>query len=177
MKKLHIDGMNIYLRDLRMADITDEYVNWLNSKKVNQFLESRFTRHDLQSTKKYVKNSIENPDLIFFAIIRKEGEKHIGNIKIGPIDRHHKTGPIGLMIGDKKSWGKGFATEAIKAITEYAFNSLNLNKIHAGAYENNIGSIRAFEKAGFFVEGNRKNHCLYKNKAVNIVLLGKLRLK
>ncbi|HDL01619.1 MAG TPA: N-acetyltransferase, partial [candidate division Zixibacteria bacterium] len=57
------------------------------------------------------------------------------------------------MIGEKDCWGQGYATEAIGGLTEYAFNVIGLNRIGAGAYASNIGSYRAFEKAGYHVEG------------------------
>jgi len=173
-KEVQINGNRVYLRSVKISDVTKEYVSWLNSNQINQFLESRFMKHNLSSTKKYIQKIKNNENFIFLAIIRKDNEKHIGNIKIGPIDEQHKIGEIGLMIGDKKSWGKGFATDAIKTLTEYAFEDLKLHKVFAGVYQNNMGSIKAFQKVGFFIEGNRKKHYLYKNEYVDLVLLGKI---
>ena len=53
---------------------------------------------------------------------------------------------IGIMIGDKSSWGKGYASEVINVISRYAFRSLNVNKLTAGAISPNIGVIKAFLK-------------------------------
>ena len=105
-KEVQINGNRVYLRSVKISDVTKEYVSWLNSNQINQFLESRFMKHNLSSTKKYIQKIKNNENFIFLAIIRKDNEKHIGNIKIGPIDEQHKIGEIGLMIGDKKSWGK-----------------------------------------------------------------------
>jgi [ribosomal protein S5]-alanine N-acetyltransferase len=62
------------------------------------------------------------------------------------------------MIGDKDSWGKGFASEAISMVTQFGFNQLKLAKLSAGCYENNIGSKKAFEKSGYKVEGFLRSH-------------------
>ena len=83
--------------------------------------------------------------------------KHIGNIKLGPINIHHNCAEIGLIIGDKDSWGKGLASRAISIVTQFGFNQLKLAKLSAGCYENNIGSKKAFEKSGYQVEGFLKN--------------------
>ena len=66
--------------------------------------------------------------------------------------------PDDLLVGDKNQWGKGYATEAIKSITNFAFDKLGLHKLTAGCYADNIGSIKSFKKVGFFNEGNWKDH-------------------
>ena len=57
------------------------------------------------------------------------------------------------MIGDRFMWGKGYATEAIQLTSEYAFNYLKLLKLNAVCYESNVGSILAFLKASYTIEG------------------------
>jgi RimJ/RimL family protein N-acetyltransferase len=175
--KLKIEGERLYLRPVKISDARPEYVRWLNNREINQFLEIRFIKHTLQSLTKYIAKVSRDKNIIFLAIILKDGDKHIGNIKLGPIDRNHKLAEIGIMIGDKESWGKGYATETIKLLTEYAFDKLKLHKITAGAYENNIGSIKAFLKRGFYEEGRRKKHFLHNGKWVDDVLLARINPK
>jgi RimJ/RimL family protein N-acetyltransferase len=90
--------------------------------------------------------------------------RHIGNIKIGPINLNHQIAPIGILIGDKNEWGNGYASEAIQIVTQFGFDKLNLMKIYAGCYESNIGSKRAFEKSGYEVEGFFRSHVKVKNR-------------
>lgn len=175
-KEKKIDGERLYLRPVEMADVTDEYVNWLNNEEINQYLESRFVNHTLESVRAYVEKIVRDPEVFFFAMVRKDNNRHIGNIKLGPVDWRHKIGDIGIIIGDQDSWGKGFAAEAIAALSGFAFSELGLHKLTAGAYENNIGSIKAFQKAGFAEEGRRKSHYLYKGKYIDSVLLAKINL-
>jgi len=170
----HVDGDSIFLRLLQKTDATVEYTRWLNSKKINQFLESRFIKHTKKDVENYIKQMNSNSDLLFFAIIRKDNQRHIGNIKLGPINKNHNLAEIGIMIGDGNSWGRGFATEAIKVISDVGFNSLKLHKITAGAYEENTGSIKAFLKAGFFIDGINYQHFFYKDRYVNKILFGKI---
>lgn len=166
-----IEGIAIRLERLKPEDVTETYVAWLNDPNVNQFLESRFVTHSLESVRAYVASITNDERNHFFKIIRSDTGMYIGNIKLGPIDRNHRLGDIGLMIGDKDSWGKGFATAAIQAITAYAFNDLMLHKVTAGAYENNIGSIKAFEKCGFIIEATRPSHFYYQERYVGHVLM------
>ena len=57
-------------------------------------------------------------------------------------------------------------------MVDYAFKKLKLNKLTAGAYANNIGSVKAFKNVGFLIEGIRKRQYLYNKKYVDGVLLG-----
>lgn len=146
-----ITGKNIILRTLELADCQEYYINWLNDNETNQYLESRWSKHDISSVKNFVASINNSEHSYIFAII--QGTKHIGNIKIGPIDYLYKFADIGYLIGEKSCWGKGYATEAIGLILEFAFETLKLHRVEAGAYEQNIGSQKALLKNGFIQEG------------------------
>jgi len=100
-----------------------------------------------------------------------KNQRHIGNLKIGPIDRNHGTADLGILIGEKDCWGRGLATEAIALATEYAFSELRLRKITAGSYSNNPGSVKAFVKAGWEVEGSMRMQYIASGKLVDKILL------
>ncbi len=173
--KNFIEGKNIYLRELKISDVNRNYRNWMNDPEVMRYMESRFEKWSIKKLKDYVSKIRNNSNYLFLAIILKDGNTHIGNIKVGPIHRVHKFADVGIVIGERIYWGKGIATEAIKLIADYAFNKLNLHKLTAGAYEDNIGSIKVFRKAGFSVEGIKEKHYLYNGNYVDAVLLKILR--
>jgi len=170
-----VEGERINLRPLRIEDVTDAYCRWMNDPVTNQFLESRFFQHSRESLKEYVRSKSGDTSYAFFAVILKDGGRHIGNIKLGPIDSVHRLGDIGILMGEKDCWGKGYATEAIRLIVRYAFNVLDLHKVTAGCYAPNEGAIKAFMRAGFSKEGVRKEHCYYNGSFVDDVLLGLVR--
>ena len=111
VKNKTIESNHILLQPLTKSYVTSEYLRWLNSKVVNEFLESRFVKYTLKSLKDYVSFCEKDKNTFFFAIIDKSTQKHIGNIKLGPINWNHKFAEIGIMIGDKSYWGRGIATE------------------------------------------------------------------
>jgi len=162
------------LREVRVSDVNDNYYRWMNDPEITQYLESRFYPNSMESLQKYVKRKLGNPDEIFLAIINKERDFHIGNIKIGPINWIHRVAEVGILIGDKTSWGKGYGTEAIGLVVKYAFNILNLHKLTAGCYNSNQGSLKAFQKNGFEIEGIRKKHNFHNGKYIDAILLGLL---
>jgi RimJ/RimL family protein N-acetyltransferase len=169
--KHYIEGEKIYLREVRITDVNEEYYQWMNDSEVNQYLETRFIPQSIESIRKYVEKFDGSMNEIFLAICLKENDKHIGNIKLGPINWIHRFSDVSLILGDKNYWGKGIATEAIKLITNYAFTVLNLHKLRAGCYEQNVASKKAFEKAGYGVESVFNKQYMFNSKYVNIFSL------
>ncbi|MDF1876170.1 GNAT family N-acetyltransferase, partial [Sulfurimonas sp. SAG-AH-194-I05] len=130
--------------------------------------------HSLSDIKNFVKSIEEDSNSILFAICDNKTDNHIGNIKIGPINRIHRKADISFFIGNKDYWSKGYAKESIELILEYAFNILNLHKLCAGVYEDNIGSKKTLENNGFIVEGIKKDECYIDSKWTNVYILGKI---
>ena len=172
MYNKYLEGIRIYLREVRESDVNDEYYRWINDPEVNRFLESRFYPQSKNDILNYVKKMESNPDEVFFAICIKDNDKHIGNIKLGPINWIHRKGDISLVIGKKEFWGKGIATEAIRLVVNFAFNLLNLHKLCAGYYDSNIGSAKAFSKCGFEEEGSYTQECFLNGVFVNSIRTG-----
>ena len=167
-----VTGTRVYLREVRQSDVNERYYAWLNDPEVNQFLETRFVPQSLESIAEFVKRMSGKSDEPFFAICTTDGEEHIGNIKIGPINWRHRHADVSLLIGEKRFWGKGYATEAIGLVTKFGFEVLNLMKLEAGCYEENEGSARAFEKCGYAREGLLRGHLLLNSHETNCIRLG-----
>ena len=147
-------GGIITLRTITLSDCTETYVSWLNDPAVNKYLETRFELQTLQSIRQFVDSIVESDSSYLFAMNTNDGtKKHIGNIKLGPIHPQYSYADISYFIGDRGYWGKGIATEAIKLVAGFAFDQLKLHRVQAGVFEDNIGSIKALEKAGFIIEG------------------------
>lgn len=167
-----LKGTNLFLRSLEESDATERYLSWLNDYEVMKYTESRFFPHTLDSIKNYIK-SANNNNNITFAIIDSKTEKHIGNIKIGNINWIHRYADIGLIIGEKEYWGKGIAKEAIKIVINYSFYILNIRKIIAGIYSENIGSIKAFERNGFIKSHIEKKKCFFEGNYIDVIVYEK----
>lgn len=159
---------------LRPEHVGDRYLSWMADPEVQHFLESRFGRHDLASVRDFVATCLADPNVLFLGIACGPDGQHVGNIKLGPIDRNHLTGDIGIMIGDRSVHGRGIATAAIRLTAKIAREKLGLAKVTAGAYGSNLGSIRAFEKAGFSIEGRRISQFASGARREDHVLLGRV---
>ena len=171
--KSPIKSDKLLLRNLERRDVSTEYLSWLGDPEVNRYLEVRFSQPQImESVIQFVESANESDNTLFLGIFLQKPEIHIGNIKLGPIDPNHSTAEIGLLIGDKKEWGKGYASIAISLVAKYAFESLSIKKLTAGCYAANEGSRRSFLKAGFEEEGRRKSQWLVDGVRQDGILLG-----
>ena len=169
---MQIDSPRLYMRPLGVADCTEIYVAWLNDPEVNRYLETRHVSQTLEAVTAFVLavNARSNEHL--FGIYLKGDDRHIGNIKVGPIALHHPVADVSLLIGARECWGKGYASEAIAAISRHALSNLHIGKLSASMYEPNRGSCRAFLKAGYLREGLRRAHYLLDGRPCDLIELG-----
>ena len=163
------------LRTLSETDADGPYLQWMRDPEILQYLEARFRTFTHDDLARYVQTMNADPRVFLFGILITDTAQHIGNIKLGPIDRNHKVGDVGILIGAKEHWGQGFATEAIRGLTKWATGSQGLHKLTAGCYHLNHGSIRAFLKAGWFEEGRRREQYQCGDQRVDGVLLAYLK--
>ena len=170
-KKIKIQvNEQIFLRVLRLNDVSDSYVEWLNDYEVTKFTEQKYFIHTVESIKTFVRQKDNSEGDLLFGIFF-DGT-HIGNIKLGPIRFEHMSAKVSYFIGEKKFWGKGIASKCVETVVHFAVNELGLKKINAVYYENNIGSAKVLEKCGFVVEGNKISDVIFENKRIGSVLVG-----
>lgn len=157
---VRIETPRLLLRTLEVGDVSQAYVDWLNDPEVNRYLETRFSRQTLESCRDFVEHCNGSASEHLLGIFFKETGSHIGNAKLGLINAIHARGQLSLLIGEKSLWGKGLAREVIRAVSQYGFEQVNLEKIEAGCYESNLSSLRAFMAVGYNVDGFFRSHAI-----------------
>lgn len=150
-----IVGEKVRLTPVGESHVNERYVGWMSDPRVTQYLESRFLAPTLAQLGEYVESMRASTNSYFFAIIESATGEHWGNVKLGPINEHHLNASVGIVIGEPSAWGRGVATETVSLLTRWAFTELGLAKLTAGSYASNTGSVRAFEKAGWSIEGRQ----------------------
>ena len=113
-------------------DVSDDYIGWLNDPEVSRYLESRFAVQDRASVTAFVAGALADDHVLFLGIRSRALGRHVGNIKLGPIDLRHGLAEVGIMIGDREAWGQGIASAAIRCLAEIAKHELELRKLTAG---------------------------------------------
>jgi [ribosomal protein S5]-alanine N-acetyltransferase len=161
----------VTIAPLMVEHVTDDYVAWLNDPEVTRFTEVS-GKNTLESTRSYVQDALRSDTAIMCRILCDETH-HIGNIRLSSISARHQRAIVALMLGDRTYWGKGLATSAIRLITRYGFEKLHLRKLTAGIIEANVGSRRAFEKAGYHIEASLRQHYVIDGETHNDLLFAK----
>jgi [ribosomal protein S5]-alanine N-acetyltransferase len=161
---------------LEVDEVDDAYAGWMADPETVQYLETRGRALGSSELRDYVAGMRASQDSYLFGIFTADDRRHIGNIKLGPISSRHGSASIGLVIGEKDHWGRGVASEAIAAVADWAFSELGLAKLTAGSYARNAGSVRAFERSGFAIEGVQRGQVrLDDGSRDDVILLGRLR--
>ncbi len=161
-KKFKIDGNRIYLRVLEVKDATQEYCYWLNDPEVNKYLETKGAT--TEELKEYINEKNKSSKCLFFGIFYRENDKHIGNLKLEPIDFDGKRATFGILVGDKKYWGMGIGIEATKLIVDWAFDILDLKEVNLGVIAENKAAVKTYEKVGFHIDNIEKSSIKSDNK-------------
>lgn len=167
-----INSKRIYLRKLTKSDISKRYINWLNDTQVNIFISTRNTKQNYDSVYKYIKSFNKSRTGLLMGIFLNKTNQHIGNITLNPIDWNNNYSGIGICIGDKKYWRKGYAKEAMHMAINYGFKKLKFRRMEAGVNSMNIASLKLFSSLGFKHEGILRQREKTGNKYIDCIQMG-----
>ena len=101
----------------------------------------------VEELREYIEKKSANPDTMFYGIFLLDGDRHIGTIKLEPIDRVNKKAVLGILIGDKREWGKGYGPEAMRLLIDYCIEEGLM--VGLGVLAQNEAAIRAYKRVGF----------------------------
>lgn len=116
---------------------------------------------------------IKRGELVNFAIVLRKSRSLMGVVALN-LNQAHASAEMGYWIG-VPYWNNGYITEAAHAALRYGFETLNLNRIHAGYMENNPASGRVMEKIGMRYEGRLRKHLCKWGEFYDLLLYGILR--
>jgi len=98
----------------------------------------------------------------------------VGSVSLFDVDPLAQNAEVGIALVPEAR-GKGVGTAAIAQLVEFAFVRCNLRRVHLQAIESNRAAIRAYEKAGFVIEGRQREHAWVRGRYEDIVRMGLLR--
>lgn len=154
-RPLILSGKKVSLGPIAEED-AEHFYSWLNDLEVSKGIS---TAHILPISLRAERDWFENKTLKrqdnerLFSIIENKSKKLIGNIALMDINQVNQNAELGIVIGNKKVWGKGYGSEAITLLLKYGFSTLNLFSIHLYVAGFNKHAIRAYERVGFKENG------------------------
>ena len=112
-------------------------------------------------------------DRVYFAV--ETGEAlHVGNVWLWAIDRRHRKAELRVVIGDAAARGRGIGVAAIDRMCRYAFDELKLHRIYANVLAINPAGRRAFERAGFALEGALRDDRLAGDRFIDTYVMARV---
>ena len=158
--------------------IAKHQVRWQRDSEFRRLLDSDPT--DVSSEKK-IKEHIEKrsedgfkPDQYPFSIRMLSEDKLIGFVGLWT-DLVHMEGWVGIGIGEREYWGKGYGTDAMRLILQYAFTEVNLQRVSLALHSYNERALKSYEKAGFRLEGRSRGDQHREGKRTDTLWMGILR--
>lgn len=166
----------LILREFRPSDF-DSIHEFASDAETTLYMD--WGPNDRKATRAFLKTTMrqarEKPRQWFvLAITRKSDGKHIGNAGIRIESAAHRSGSFGYIL-HKDEWGKGYATEAARAITDFGFKKLKLHRVWATCRTENKASARVLKKIGLRYEGRMKEDKLIRGRFVDSLLFAKTR--
>lgn len=146
-------GKRIYLSPRNAEDI-EIFTEWLNDFYITDYIGRSHQTLTLQEEKEYLENSSNDKNV--FVIIDLEKDKMIGTVGLHSVDNVNRTATLGIFIGNKNYWSKGYGTEEVKLMLDYGFNYLNLNNIDLHLMDFNERALKCYQKCGFKEIGRRR---------------------
>lgn len=171
-----IIGNRIMLREYRKEDLP--FIrSWVNDREITDYLSDIFLYpHTLNVTEDFLNNMLEgNTNMKGFIIAHKDTEDYIGQIDLIKIDWVNRVGTIGIVIGTKENLSKGYGTEAIRLLQEFAFNRLNLHKLDLEVRAYNQRAINCYKKCGFIEEGRIRENFYKDGEYTDTLFMGILK--
>jgi RimJ/RimL family protein N-acetyltransferase len=149
----------------------ENWAAWFNDLEVTIPLgDEAYTPSTLEREGEMIDEINRNLDHVF-TIVDLETEQAIGRCLLFAIDQLNRNGMLGIVIGAKEYWGRGYGQEAIRLLLDYAFNLLNLNSIMLGVLDFNERAIRCYEKVGFKQIGHRRQARIIGDRKCDAVLM------
>jgi RimJ/RimL family protein N-acetyltransferase len=173
-----LHGKLIRLAAQDAAEIAPLYVKWAQDPEYLRTLESDpLFPFSAQTVKTQTENDwpSDDPHNIMFAIRTLENDQLIGFADLDYINPIHGDTYMGIGIGEKEYWGKGYGSDALDVILRYAFLELNLHRVTLTVFEYNTRAIRMYARNGFKVEGRHRGYLYRDGRRWDLVEMGILR--
>jgi RimJ/RimL family protein N-acetyltransferase len=174
-----LKGELVRLAAVDSEELGKAYAKWNQDSELARFLDARMV--SLRSAKSISdffekENKDPSPEEHAFTIRALEDQRLLGDIGLYVINNWtSRDAFVGIGIGNRDDWGKGYGSDAMKTILRFAFHEINLRRVTLSVFEYNPRAIRSYEKTGFQHEGRLRGALLRDGKRWDMLYMGILR--
>ena len=164
---------NVTLRYLELDDI-DTLYRWETDIELALWSGWTIPRIHAAFRQKYEQRITEPEKDLEMLGIEFEGQL-VGYVQLAVIDDHERRAAVGILVGEKRMWGRGIASTALRILLDYAFTVRNLERVYAEVYGFNQRSLRLMERVGFQKEGILRQHEIHNGARQDMHFFGMLK--
>jgi len=168
-----LKGENVILTEIRLDDSKTLY-SWINNAELVRwnapYMPVASAQHALWFDRLGADSS-----RVAFAIREASDGPPIGIVQLIDVHSVHRSAEITIRIGDEGHRGKGLGAEAIRLVTEFAFDDLNLQRLWLRVFHTNGRAIKAYQNAGFEIEGTMRRAAFIKGGWLDVIVMAILR--
>lgn len=166
---MFLRGNRVYLRPLERADLPLLH-QWVNDDEIRG-LTGEVMPTSLAGMEAFFEKVQTDSNRVWFVIVLKENDRVIGEAGLLRMFHPWRTTDLSIILGDKTCWAKGYGTEALDLLLDYAFGYLNFHRVAVGVVASNERAIRFYEKAGFKKEGVEREGYYYNHAYQDFVMM------
>jgi len=178
MKDIFKGGL-VRLSAFDPAELAKAYTAWSRDSELQRLFNSGASAlHSTKAGTDFFEEMVKEDATAnhFFSIHKLEDNQLLGDINLNIINNWgSRDAFVGIGIGDRNDWGKGYGTDAMKIMLRYAFTELNLRRVTLSVFEYNPRAVRSYEKTGFQHEGRSRGALLRDGKRWDVIYMGILR--
>jgi RimJ/RimL family protein N-acetyltransferase len=165
-----IKGDRIYLTELDW-DNAETIRGWLNDPEVYRYLAVGHTPISKEDERRYFESRANATDARSLEIHVAEDGRYIGIVGLKGIDPIHRHAEMGITIGRKEDWGKGFGFDAIVTCLRYGFDTLGLHSVKIRAHEDHARGLALYRRVGFVDVGRERETVFREGRFADYVVL------
>jgi diamine N-acetyltransferase len=167
-----LSGNKVYLRPMEKSDLP-LLRKWTNDPEIRELI-AEVSPTSSQGMEEYLERIRKDTSRVWFVIVLKRNDRVIGECGLLRMFHPWRTSDLSIFIGDKKAWGKGYGTEALRLLLDYAFGHLNFHRLSFGVVGSNRRAVRFYEKAGFKREGIQRDGYYFNHAYQDFVMMSML---
>lgn len=171
---MNFEGKKVRLRPLSMDDL-DNVMKWVNDSDVTRTLMTGRYPMTRESEREWLEAHVKPSTTEIHYAVETLGGDYLGGVnlfRVWSVERHAE---LGIVIGNKEQWGKGYAREAIQLLLKYGFEQLNLHLIYLHVYADHPRAIHLYESVGFKHEGRLRDRVYREGKYHDFLIMSVLR--
>ncbi|HEY7268984.1 MAG TPA: GNAT family protein [Dehalococcoidia bacterium] len=153
-----LEGKLVRLRPME-PDEFENYYQWMNDTEVKRYLGMRYF-FSRAAEQEWLRGRTSAPlgySHIAFAVETKNEGRHVGSIDFHETVPEDRKAIVGIAIGDKTVWDKGYGTDAMVTLLRFGFDEMNMHRVMLHVDERNSRAQASYKKVGFVEEGRLRD--------------------